>query len=91
MPGMYFEAMSAALPMVLAENDTSAELKSNKFGGIIVKQKSPELLAKAVLKIMDNSTLYKEYSSRNYTLMQTVYNFNNAINQLKKILLPNEK
>lgn len=84
MPGMYFEAMNASLPMVLAENISSMELGKNKFGGFIVKQKRPDLIAEATSKIIKNSMLYKELSLRNYNLMQSTYNFKLSMEKLKK-------
>lgn len=84
MPGMYFEAMSASLPMVLAENITSLELQQKKFGGIVVKGKRPDLIAKAIVKIINSKEMYTTFSARNYHLIQTDYNFDNAISNLKK-------
>lgn len=83
MPGMYFEAMSASLPMILAENMTSIELKRKDFGGLVVKGKRPDLIAKALVEVMNNKEMYNTFSAKNYHLMQTDYNFDNAISNLK--------
>jgi len=83
MPGMYFEAMAASLPMILAENITSIELKRKKFGGLVVKGERPNLIAEALVEVMNNKEMYNAFSTRNYHLMQTDYNFDNAISNLK--------
>lgn len=85
MPGMYFEAMSASLPMVISENVTSLEFKRINFGGIVVKGESPQLVAKAIFKIMNNKGLYYKYSRRNYKLINSKYNFEKGMEKLKYV------
>lgn len=85
MPGMYFEAMCASLPMVLAKNSTSDELKAKKFGGYVVEPNNPELIAKSVSKLVKNKKIIYEYGQRNFELMQNDYNFEKNIQRLKNI------
>lgn len=87
MPGMYFEAMSASLPMILAENITSIELKRRKFGGFVVEGKNPDLMAKALMKVINDKETYKAFSDRNFYLMQNDYNFDVAISKLKNTFI----
>lgn len=85
MPGVYFEAMSASLPMVLAKNSTSKELSARKFGGFVVPAKSPKSIAISVQKLIKNKKLLAEYGQRNFLLMQNEYNFEKNIGRLKNI------
>lgn len=83
MPGMYFEAMAASLPMVIAENVTSLEFKLNNFGGFVVEGKKPLAIAEAIIKILSDKNLYYEFSSRNYKLINGRYNFKKGMERLK--------
>lgn len=91
MPGMYFEAMTASLPMVVSENDSSLELLEDHFGGIVVEGKNPDKFARAILKIMNNPKLYAKMSRRNCQLVKTTYNYDNAMKRIKNILSLYEK
>jgi glycosyltransferase involved in cell wall biosynthesis len=84
MPGMYFEAMSAALPMVIAKNDSSVELLKNGLGGFVVKEKSPDHMAQAIYKLLKNPQIYKEFSKNNYDLINSKYDFEKNIEVLKE-------
>lgn len=87
MPGMYFEAMASSLPMVIAENVTSKEFRSNKFGGIVVKGKRPDLIANSILKIISDKKLYHKFSVRNHELINSTYNFKKGMEKLKQHFL----
>lgn len=86
MPGMYFEAMNAALPMVLATNSTSEELEKIKFGGHIVPVYDPPKIAHAIDDLMDVKNVYKKFSERNYELANSEFNYEQNINALKSVL-----
>jgi glycosyltransferase involved in cell wall biosynthesis len=86
MPAVYFEAMTASLPMVIAENDSANELKKDGFGGFVVPGKRPEKMAEAIYKIISNNKLYTDFSKRNYALSNGSYSFDRSILRLKNIL-----
>lgn len=91
MPGVYFEALTASLPMVIAENGSTDELVADEFGGIVVEGKNPAKMAEAIVKIINDSKLYEEMSKKNYLLSNTSYNFEKEIAKLKYILKKNDK
>jgi glycosyltransferase involved in cell wall biosynthesis len=85
MPGMYFEAMNAALPMVLASNETADELRDRNYGGITVDRHNPKQLANAIEKIASDPKLYRDFSAKNRLLMDTVYSYTQNIAKIKKL------
>ncbi|MBP9669940.1 glycosyltransferase family 4 protein [Candidatus Woesebacteria bacterium] len=88
MPGVYFEAMQSALPLVITQNDTSLDLAKNGFGGYVVKTHDPAGIASAIQKITSNTETYVKYSSINLALMDSIYSFSKNIAQLKLNLTP---
>ena len=86
MPAMYLEAMASSLPMVIASNATSIELASDNFGGSVVPEKNAIRMAEAIYLLLTNSDLYNNYSSSNYSLYRSKYNFTKQISKLIKLL-----
>lgn len=86
MPGMYFEAMSASLPMVIAENNTSMELEDKKFGGVIIKNSSHTDFAKQIIKLASNKKLMNKMGNLNHALMKSSFNLERNIEIFKREL-----
>jgi glycosyltransferase involved in cell wall biosynthesis len=88
MPGVYFEAMSSALPMIIAHNTTAIDLDRNNFGGIVVPAHNPDKFAGAIFKLINNRKLYTQFSINNANLVKTTYNFDRSVGRLKQCFYP---
>lgn len=81
-PGMYFEAMAAGMPLILAENNSSQDLKKHDLGGYVVEQMNPNEISKKIAILVKNRELIGEFGRRNIKIVHNHYNFNKNINKL---------
>lgn len=82
MPGVYFEAMASSMPMVLAENPTSLDLKNQGMGGFVVEGENPKKFADAVERLIKSKKNMYEMGQKNLKLFQDKYDFNQNIKKL---------
>ncbi len=82
MPGVYFEAMASAMPLVIAENTTSQTFKKQGFGGYVVKGGNPKMMADAIEKLVTNSTSIRKLGQKNLEIYKTYYSFEKNITAL---------
>lgn len=85
-PGMYFEAMVAGMPLILAKNNSSQELKKHDLGGYVVEQMNPNEISEKIAILVKDRELIKEFGSRNIKIIHDHYSFNKNINKLIALL-----
>ncbi|MDQ3099551.1 MAG: glycosyltransferase [bacterium] len=86
MPSMYFEAMAAGMPLVIAENSCTSDLLNEGVGAIVVRQKNPRQMAEAIKDILDNTDALKDMGEKNYELIKHKYSFEDTMNDFYRSL-----
>lgn len=67
-PTAVMEAMAAGLPIVCTDAGGTSRLVQNSINGLVVRQKDPEALKKAILDLAQNKSLREEMSHHNQEL-----------------------
>lgn len=76
------EAMASGLPIVALKDEVFKDIILNNQNGFITKNFSPEIFSKKILKILDNSEIYKKFSVHS---QKTAKNFSEK-KQARKLL-----
>lgn len=80
------EAMGCGLPIVATNVGDNNRLVKNEFNGYITKIKNYEQIAEKLLKLINNDTLRKEFSTNSYTLIKENYSFEKFQNKYLELL-----
>ncbi len=81
-PGMYFEAMVAGMPLILAANNSSQDLKKHDLGGYVIEQMNPNEISEKISIFVKNMKLIKKFGRKNIKIVHDHYNFDKNINKL---------
>lgn len=76
------EALSCGLPVVALKDNAFAGLVVDGKNGFLVKSGAPKLFAQKIIKLLENPTLYKKFSTR---AINTARNFSQR-NTAKKLI-----
>jgi len=84
LPYILLEAMAAKLPIVITEAGGMPELIKNHENGLMVAQKNPEALARAISGLIQNPTIAKELSQRAKEIVIEKFSLKDMINKTKR-------
>ncbi len=79
LPYILLEAMTAELPIVVTETGGIPEIIKNHENGLMVSQKNPEMLAKAVLGLIKNKNIANELKTTAKKIVQEKFNLKQMI------------
>lgn len=86
MPAMYYEAMSAGLPMVTYECDSANELSTLGVNIYTAPTRKYQIFADIVIRLSQDIEKLRQLGEHNHRLYADIFDFNKTMSQLKKIL-----
>ena len=81
---VFLEAMTSKIPIVCVDGKGSRDLITNNINGIILKDLSPENIAKNIINIIENNELYEDLLSNAFDFSKN-YSINNYVKKLLEI------
>jgi glycosyltransferase involved in cell wall biosynthesis len=85
LPYILLEAMSAELPIVITEAGGMPELIKNHKNGLMVAQKNPEALSKAISGLMENKAVTKELAKKAKEVVIEKFGLEKMINETEEV------
>ena len=87
LPYILLEAMAAELPIVITEAGGMPELIKNHENGLMVAQKSPEALARAIGGLVENEAIAKELSQKAKEIVKERFSLQKMVSETEKVYL----
>ncbi|MBU4348180.1 glycosyltransferase [Patescibacteria group bacterium] len=87
LPYILLEAMSAELPIVITEAGGMPELIKNHENGLMVAQKNPEALAKAIGGLIENQPIAKELAKKAKEVVKEKFGLERMIKETENVYL----
>ena len=85
LPYTLLEAMVAELPIVITEAGGMPELIKNHENGLMVAQKNPEALARAIGGLVENHAVAKELSQKAKEIVSDRFSLNKMVSETEKV------
>jgi len=89
LPYILLEAMAAELPIVITEAGGMPELIKNHENGLMVAQKNPEALARAIGGLTENTSIAKELSQKAKEIVRERFSLKKMVSETEQIYLKN--
>ena len=84
LPYILLEAMAAELPIVITEAGGMPELIQNHENGLMVAQKNPEALARAIGGLIENKTIAEELAKKAGQVVRNNFNLTKMVSKTEK-------
>ncbi|EGP4907849.1 glycosyltransferase family 4 protein, partial [Enterococcus faecium] len=81
------EAMAAKLPVVATDVDGFKEVVQDRVTGIIVEKGNINMIANAILELIENSQLRCSYGQAGYKRVTDLYDWDKNVKKMEKIYL----
>jgi glycosyltransferase involved in cell wall biosynthesis len=91
LPYILLEAMAAELPIVITEAGGMPELIKNHENGLMVSQKNPEALARAIGGLIENQAIAKELAKKAKEAVKERFNLRKMIKETEAAYSMKEK
>lgn len=85
LPYILLEAMAAELPIVITEAGGMPELIKNHENGLMVAQRSPEALARAIGGLIENKVVAKELSLKAKEVVKKRFSLKKMVSETEKV------
>ncbi|MDO8443247.1 MAG: glycosyltransferase family 4 protein [bacterium] len=85
LPYILLEAMAAELPIVITEAGGMPELIKNHENGLMVAQRSPEALARAIGGLIENKVVAKELSLKAKEVVKERFSLKKMVSETEKV------
>ena len=86
MPNALIEAMAAGVPSISTDCETGpADIIDNEENGLLVPVRNEELLAAAILRLIESSSLAEQFSQKGKEKIHRICSVTSVVNQLQKI------
>ncbi len=87
LPYILLEAMAAELPIVITEAGGMPELIKNHENGLMVSQKNPEALVRAIGGLTDNRVIAQELAKKAKEIVKEKFNLKKMVDKTETIYL----
>jgi glycosyltransferase involved in cell wall biosynthesis len=87
LPYILLEAMDAELPIVITEAGGMPELIKNHENGLMVAQKNPEALARALGGLIENKVIAKELAKKAKEIVKEKFNLEKMVSKTEAVYL----
>ena len=84
LPTVLLEAMSCGLPVVATNVGGNSDVISSGKNGFLVPPKSPQVLSKVILKLLDDSKLRKEIGAAARKTIERSYTWDKIADKIQK-------
>jgi glycosyltransferase involved in cell wall biosynthesis len=85
LPYTLLEAMAAKLPIVVTEAGGMPELIKNHENGLMVAQRNPEALARAIGGLIENKEIAKELSQKAKEVVKESFSLEKMVKSTEKL------
>lgn len=85
LPYILLEAMAAELPIVVTEAGGIPEMIKNHENGLMVSQKNPEALARAIGGLIENKEIAKELSRKAKEIVKDKFSLEKMLSETEKV------
>jgi len=79
------EAMAMKKPIITTDIPENSEVLKNNVEALLVHKKSPQSMAKAIIRLLDDQELSNKLASNAFKKVKKYYNISNTIKQLENL------
>jgi glycosyltransferase involved in cell wall biosynthesis len=89
LPYVLLEAMAAELPIVVTDAGGIPEMIKNHENGLMVTQRNPEMLAKALQGLIENKNIARELTKNARHIVQTKFSLEEMVRKTERVYKEN--